>query len=635
MLSDSNDIFEAVASGELACVQAILTENPQLISTHGIKGMSPLHMAAMRCYEPVARALIEKGVDVNARKDDGWTPLHNASQNGDEMMVCLLLDHGADPNLRSNGGQTPMHVVAYGLSENAIRALKNEWEITSRADPPVLDHAAVTQLLISRGGDIEVRETSKGATALHLAIYRGHRGVAQVLLDSGADPDVISGERWTPLHIAAARCDEDMVRLLVEKGADTNVPGKDSQMPRDVIGMANESCEPIVKTHLKEMLSSGKNAQASAVEDTLEHHKGQARENQVIHPLEISAKVQFQNVVLDAITKDEYGKKTSRYRGRGSVTTDESGVSITGKHVYSGGIRFLFWLAVTVGVILIVKYMFWYFVPDMEPGAAWIFAFFISIAVSWVASILFLKKESIFVPWSKVRGFATGKGRGDYSGEYLSEQVLGLSFEEPASCSPIIFTCQNRDELYEYLKSNIPEKERFHPYEAVIRHEHNRSCPYCSCQISRSAAICLSCGMTLVPKYVEDDLANLHIHKIREFVSQGFSDKKIIKLLNKDKKKCLLSSGIWDIEIIRDIRDRFSFKKEDVSVAKIAYSMHDTEEQEQSISILQNCPSCHRALRLPYPPPNSPGRCPYCQSMLQIVVDMKGNIQVAVISESV
>lgn len=54
-------------------------------------------------YEP-AKALIERGADVNAKTPNGKTPLHIAHGSA---MTKLLLDNGADPEIKDNNGNKP------------------------------------------------------------------------------------------------------------------------------------------------------------------------------------------------------------------------------------------------------------------------------------------------------------------------------------------------------------------------------------------------------------------------------------------------------------------------------------------------------------------------------------------------
>ncbi len=68
--------------------------------------VQPLHSAvAGRGYE-VARLLVERGADVNARQQDGFTPLMGAAQNGDDAEVEWLLSQGADPSAINEEGKT-------------------------------------------------------------------------------------------------------------------------------------------------------------------------------------------------------------------------------------------------------------------------------------------------------------------------------------------------------------------------------------------------------------------------------------------------------------------------------------------------------------------------------------------------
>jgi ankyrin repeat protein len=63
-----------------------------------------------------------------------------------------------------------------------------------------------------------------GFAPLHLACYFGHEEMAQLLLDGGADPDVVSRNAMSlrPLHSASASRALGIVRMLLEHGADVN-----------------------------------------------------------------------------------------------------------------------------------------------------------------------------------------------------------------------------------------------------------------------------------------------------------------------------------------------------------------------------------------------------------------------------
>jgi ankyrin repeat protein len=74
-------------------------------------GVMPVHAAATVRDTETMRLLLDRGADVNARQQLSFTPLHSAANNGDEAMVDLLLARGADAGAKSDDGKTPADVA--------------------------------------------------------------------------------------------------------------------------------------------------------------------------------------------------------------------------------------------------------------------------------------------------------------------------------------------------------------------------------------------------------------------------------------------------------------------------------------------------------------------------------------------
>ncbi|EFH84429.1 ankyrin repeat domain-containing protein [Ktedonobacter racemifer] len=68
--------------------------------------VTPLHSAIAGGHFAIARVLVERGANVNARQERGFTPLMEAARNGDAPLVDYLLQHGADPTLAKDDGHT-------------------------------------------------------------------------------------------------------------------------------------------------------------------------------------------------------------------------------------------------------------------------------------------------------------------------------------------------------------------------------------------------------------------------------------------------------------------------------------------------------------------------------------------------
>ena len=75
-------------------------------------GMTPLLYAARQGYVDVARALLDAGVDVNARKGGDHAPaLLVATVNGQFDLAAMLLDRGASANLTAENGVAPLYAA--------------------------------------------------------------------------------------------------------------------------------------------------------------------------------------------------------------------------------------------------------------------------------------------------------------------------------------------------------------------------------------------------------------------------------------------------------------------------------------------------------------------------------------------
>ena len=64
--------------------------------------------AALLDNTEIARFLIEKGADVNAKSRDGSTPLHSTAFLGRAEIAELLIQKGADVSPKNYRGETPL-----------------------------------------------------------------------------------------------------------------------------------------------------------------------------------------------------------------------------------------------------------------------------------------------------------------------------------------------------------------------------------------------------------------------------------------------------------------------------------------------------------------------------------------------
>jgi ankyrin repeat protein len=142
----------------------------------GEDGRTPL-MAAMEDYSgtgaeagnrtEIARLLIARGADVNARDAQGETALVRAIGWNNPGAVRLLLSKGADPDTPDSKGAPPLTLAARKGNVEMTRAL-----LEARAKTDARDR--------------------EGKTAITLAVEGSHREVTALLADAGASPDYAS-----------------------------------------------------------------------------------------------------------------------------------------------------------------------------------------------------------------------------------------------------------------------------------------------------------------------------------------------------------------------------------------------------------------------------------------------------------
>lgn len=229
----STPLHAAVEEGNLVAVERLLSwgaatdhsalwaalDHPQILDAllAGQLQLEPslLHRAVERHPPEIVARLLAAGMNAGGDPGRGRSPLYLAAKRGSAETLALLLAHGAAVNAGS-GEETPLQVAA---EEGHLDAVK---------------------LLIAHGAEIDGGRY--GRTPLYLALGYDrsprniHMEVAKVLLEAGADLQVM-GERGKSLLAAeVAREDPGMVRFLLEHGADPNAydHGYDNPLARAV-----------------------------------------------------------------------------------------------------------------------------------------------------------------------------------------------------------------------------------------------------------------------------------------------------------------------------------------------------------------------------------------------------------------
>ncbi|TNF70057.1 MAG: ankyrin repeat domain-containing protein [Gammaproteobacteria bacterium] len=78
---------------------------------------------------------------------------------------------------------------------------------------------------------VHINASDNMGTALHHAVRCGNLEMAEILLNKGADINVLNEHFGTPLHFAVSQNNQEMVKFLLKKGADINIVNNEGLTP--------------------------------------------------------------------------------------------------------------------------------------------------------------------------------------------------------------------------------------------------------------------------------------------------------------------------------------------------------------------------------------------------------------------
>lgn len=204
-------------------------------------GTTPLMRAV---YGPLAfvRLLLDTGgVDVNRSNDFGMTPLHwlaakfrgdiddddycrdeaaaaaeEASNEREALEVLeVILSAGGDVNRQTQSGDTPLllSVCASGTNKIEYAHLRRRSRCVS---------GDIAARIIAQGAELNTAN-NEGFTALMAAVTGTHARLVKILLEAGAEWDLMDQDGTSMLDLAMESRNVDIVQSLVDVGAAAHI----------------------------------------------------------------------------------------------------------------------------------------------------------------------------------------------------------------------------------------------------------------------------------------------------------------------------------------------------------------------------------------------------------------------------
>ena len=209
----------------------------------------PMHYAALNGKIAVAESLLQHKADPMPVDGGDNTPLHLSIANRRAGFTEFLTNHlakfkqGSQTNpvlemLDKYDKWTPLHMACWFNDTEACSLL-----LQAGAKPDAKLNLYGSLSLNNECGDVS-RHRLYRKSPLHIAASNGNVALIKMLVDNGANKDLISFTGGTPLHIAVKNSDQTVVQLLLTNGAAVDLP--------DAAGLTPLECAH--DTRIKELL---------------------------------------------------------------------------------------------------------------------------------------------------------------------------------------------------------------------------------------------------------------------------------------------------------------------------------------------------------------------------------------------
>ncbi len=185
-------LMAALKIGDQCLLQELLRRGLRMSDT-GYTGGTTLMYAVLGNQSDMIQQVLSYNPELNAESTNGWTAVMIAAAKGFESAIRSLYEAGADVNLADVYEWTPL-----------MRALDNR-------------HSAVVSFLLSVP-DIDIAHPNEnGATALHIAAQTGDALAVGLLLQRGADTDLMDKNGNSPADIAILNNHQVVAELILQR----------------------------------------------------------------------------------------------------------------------------------------------------------------------------------------------------------------------------------------------------------------------------------------------------------------------------------------------------------------------------------------------------------------------------------
>lgn len=202
----STIIEEYIETGNHQDLELLLSQDPSLVNQKTSHDISPLLLSCYYQKTQITQVIL---------KFISTITIHEACATGLGQHVQMMIEHKKDVvDEISDHGFTPLGIAAHFGKEDIVRLL-----LLHHANPNIGS------------------QNGYNTYPLHAALGINHDGISKILIEGGADVNVVQYGGIAPIHLAAQHGNIDLIIILLEQGADitlrTNAGQSASELAAD------------------------------------------------------------------------------------------------------------------------------------------------------------------------------------------------------------------------------------------------------------------------------------------------------------------------------------------------------------------------------------------------------------------